>query len=158
MIFRRTPLIPVLCSATLLATAASCSPPNERESTAPSAHLTPRPAGAPILGEVSASGECDPEVIDIDHRKPSADITYNGKPGDRIDIRIVHEPDPGEKQNTDYGIRLDEGATGWQIPSGIPNATIHEIVVTAVGGTGMTGECRIPVNGIDGDDIPAPST
>ena len=158
MVIRRTPLILAVCSATLLVTAVSCSPPNERESSAPSAHLTPRPAGSPTLGEVSASGECDPEVIDIDHRKPSADITYTGRPGDAIDIRIVHEPEPGEKQNTDYGIRLDEGATGWQIPSGIPNATIHEIVVTTVGGTGTTGECRIPVNGIDGDDTPPPTT
>ncbi|MCK7638398.1 hypothetical protein [Corynebacterium pygosceleis] len=157
MIIRRTPLILALCSASLLTTAASCSPPNERESTVPSTHLTPRPTDAPILGEVSASGDCDPEVIDIDHRKPSADISYTGRPGDAIDIRIVHEPETGGKQNTDYGIRLDGGATGWQIPSGIPNATIHEIVVTAVGGTGVPGECRIPVNGINGDDTPDPA-
>lgn len=30
----------------------------------------------PILGNVSSDGKCDPQVVDIDHQKPVAFITY----------------------------------------------------------------------------------
>ncbi|MCX7543083.1 hypothetical protein OS128_09150 [Corynebacterium sp. P5848] len=132
--------------------ATSCT--HEIASTAPA--IPSRQLTAPILGATSPNGDCAPSVADISHEQPTAHITHLGKPGDEISVRITHQTESGPKKDTVQEFTLPEGMVEWQIPTGILNATIHEIVITATVGTGVTGTCRIPVDGISGEPTPLP--
>jgi hypothetical protein len=97
----------------------------------------------PILGNVSSDGKCDPQVVDIDHQKPVAFITYQGQPGDRIEVKIGKES--GSEEPETISFEMDSHQTEMQLPTSIPNSSISEISVTAEGRVGKPGECVIEV-------------
>ncbi|ALA68723.1 hypothetical protein [Corynebacterium lactis] len=106
-----------------------------------------RPSDAPILGVVSPHGDCDPAVVDIDHERPTAHITYTGQEGDHISVKISFTDDNGAGQTKESEFTLAKGMTGMQLPTDVTNDSISEISVAAISGPGQPGTCTIPVNG-----------
>ena len=109
-----------------------------------------RSPNAAILGDVAEDGECDHSVIDIDHEKPTAKITYFGQAGDRVDLKIITNfsgNEGFEEEQIDLGRRgaAPQGRLEYQVPTSIPNESIDRIEVAAVAGVGKTGQCFIPV-------------
>lgn len=83
-----------------------------------------RNPGDPILGEVDETGACDASIIDINHQKNTAHITYKGQPGDDMFVRIVLLDGSEES----YHCELGRGHTEWQIPTTIFNGDIDRTV------------------------------
>lgn len=102
-----------------------------------------------ILGEVSPEGMCDPSVVDIDHERPTAHITYHGQPGDMLEIKISHRSESGHIAEDVQYVEMSSTQIEAQVPTVIQNEDIYGIHVVANGGVGKSGECHIPVNGIE---------
>lgn len=79
----------------------------------------------PILGTGSADGLCDESVVKIDRGRPTADITYVGQPGDRVEITLKRtaESEPPVVQS----FEMSRMQTEMQLPTGVPNETISEL-------------------------------
>lgn len=142
--------LPLVAGALVSCTAATAPETDEASSSSASpsgSSATPRANSAPILGAVSPHGNCDPEIIDIDHERPTAHITYTGHEGDHIVVQIRFTDDSGAAQTKDSEFTLAKGMTGMQLPTDVPNDSISEISVSALSGSGQPGTCKIPVNG-----------
>lgn len=138
--------VPVALLAVFIAPfAAACAGQDADEPPAQSKTIPDRPtrsAGQPILGAVSHDGLCDPSVVDIDHEKNTAYITYWGDPGDKVTLDILLYG--GKVKNESF--KLAPNQRGVHIPSGIYNGDIDRIQVHAEGTTGKPGSCMIAVN------------
>ena len=129
--------LPLLLASTLIT---GCSPQPEPTTLS---QVNRDPAES-ILGNVSADGRCDPAVVDIDHEKPTAYITYRGQPGDHVELELVKVDESLEAEIQSF--ELSDTQNEMQIPTSIPNESISEINVSADGRVGKPGQCVIEVN------------
>lgn len=127
----------VTCSSNSASTSANSEPDNQSRT------IEPRGEHEPILGNVSGDGACDPTVIDINHERPTAHVTYHGKPGDEIEVIFVFHDEDRTAEHQHF--TLKENMTEMQIPSNIENAAISRIDVVAQNGNGIAGSCFIKV-------------
>lgn len=102
----------------------------------------PRSPDSFILGKPTVTGECLPDIIDIDHSKNTAQFRYSGQPGDAIVLSIVM--DDGSIQTEKF--ELGSHHTGWQVPTTINNSDIDHVEVEASGRVGKSSSCTISVN------------
>lgn len=114
-----------------------CTHPADEEAAVPT-----REPDAPLLGEVSTDGHCDPNVVDIDHEKNTPHLEYHGFPGDHLHLAFV-----GNDGTTlrEHDIDLPEGSTGHQAISSIYNGDIKHIAVDVTAPDRQAEHCIIPV-------------
>lgn len=119
------------------------NPPQEAEGSNSSLeNFTPRPPDSPILGDVSANGQCDPQIVSMDREKNTPHILYNGQPGDALTIKYMS----GEKVLKEDSFALSSTTTSVQTGASIYNGNLDHIQINAHGRVGKTGECHIIVN------------
>ncbi len=143
---RSLSLVPLLALVAL----GGCSPDDDTAAgtTAGPSGGTSTPA-APVLGDVSADGHCDPDVIDIDHGRPTMALIYNvpaGRPDGEL-TTMVHFTDPGRDAEPGGGFGYGGAGDGSRssLVTGVPNEDIDHIEVTATTDDGSAGTCTIDV-------------
>lgn len=108
---------------------------------------------APILGDISDDGACDPEVIDIDHERPTMSLVHNvpyGYPEHSLST-MLHYIDPERAPQSGGGGGSKGGSGGGvsRLITEFPNADIDFIEVTATAtdedGNDVTETCTIDV-------------
>ena len=100
-----------------------------------------RPPDFPILGNVSDSGQCDPQVVSMDREKNTPHIVYKGQPGDALTIKYMS----GEKVLQEDSFELSNTTTSVQTGASIYNGDLDHIQINAHGRVGTPGECHIVV-------------
>lgn len=139
---------PLFLGPVILLALAGCSPDEDapsETSTGTSAELT----SVPVLGNTAADGSCDPDIIDIDHERPTMALIYNvpaGRPDGEL-TTMVHFTDPGRDAEPGGGFGYGGAGDGSRssLVTGVPNEDIDHIEVTATTGDGSTGTCTIDV-------------
>lgn len=134
-----------LSAAAVLSACSGAQSPNESPASPP-AEPSPhtRAPGDPILGVAGPSGENPPECVDsVVKRKPNvptAELTITGQPGDRFTYEIRKK----DGTTTD-GSSGEFGPDQQEIvfTTGVPNADIDIVTISAEGRTGTPGTCVI---------------
>ncbi|MBA1834466.1 hypothetical protein [Corynebacterium wankanglinii] len=100
-----------------------------------------RSPDSPILGNVSDTGECDPQILRMDKERNTPHIAYEGQPGDVLTIRYMS----GEKVLQEDSVELSNTTTSVQTGASIYNGDLDHVQIDAHGPVGTPGECRIVV-------------
>ncbi|MEU6132541.1 hypothetical protein ABZ805_25470 [Saccharopolyspora sp. NPDC047091] len=132
----------VVTAGALLSSPSSCaggSGPSNPASAEPSAPEPGRRADQSVLG-VADARECPVSVVQRASDAPVAEFTVHGLPGDTFSYRI---------EKVDGSVLT--GTSGEFAPvqreavftTGVPNAEIRNVTISAHGRTGIAGTCRI---------------
>lgn len=120
-------------------------------SSEPPADTSTAASFAPLVGNVTADGACDPEVIDIDHERPTMSLIYNvpdGYPEAEL-TSIVHFTDPTRDAEDGGGLGYGGGGNGSRasLITDVPNEDIDyvEVTVTAHDAPDTSETCTIDV-------------
>ena len=100
-----------------------------------------RSPDSPILGKVSADGQCDPQIITMDKEKNTPHILYKGQPGDALTIKYIS----GKEVLKEDSFELSSTTTSVQTGASIYNGDSERIQIDAHGTVGTAGECHIIV-------------
>ena len=130
-----------------VAALAGCSSDDDSSSEPPSG--TSSAALSTPSGNVSADGSCDPEVIDIDHERPTMSLIYNvpaGYPETEL-TTTVHFDDPTRDAESGGGLEYGGGGNGSRasLLTNVPNEDIDHVEVTVTTNNGATETCTIDV-------------
>ncbi|MDK8475737.1 MULTISPECIES: hypothetical protein [unclassified Corynebacterium] len=101
----------------------------------------PRPSDAPILGNVTAEGECDPQVVKMDNEKNTPHIHYEGQPGDELTIKYMN----GDEVVQEDSVELSSTTTSIQTGSSTYNGDLDRAEIVAKGRSGTDGTCHITI-------------
>lgn len=118
---------------------------SSEESHSDSSSPTPSNSTQPSTGHfVNSDGTCNPEVIDINHEKNTAETHYHGLPGDQVAMKFYDINGNNIKQT---GIDFSAGTTGEGpiFNTGVLNADISYIGVTIKHENGGPQGCKILV-------------
>lgn len=100
-----------------------------------------RSPDSPILGKVSADGQCDPQIVSMDKGKNTPHILYKGQPGDVLTIKYISSKEMLKEDS----FELSGTTTSVQTGASIYNGDLERIQINAHGTVGTTGECHIIV-------------
>lgn len=113
----------------------------EDESRSSLENIHSRSPSSPILGKVSADGQCDPQIITMDKEKNTPHILYKGQPGDALTIKYIS----GKEVLKEDSFELSSTTTSMQTGASIYNGDLGRIQINAHGTVGTAGECHIIV-------------
>lgn len=137
---------PLFLGPVILLALAGCSPDEDapsETSTGTSAELT----SVPVLGNTAADGSRDPDIIDIDHERPTMALIWNipdGYPEAEL-TTTLHFTDPARNAEAGGGMGYGGGSSRASLVTGTPNEDIDHIEVTATTAAGSARTCTIDV-------------
>lgn len=118
---------------------------SSEESHSDSSSPTPSNSTQPSTGHfVNSDGTCNPEVIDINHEKNTAETHYHGLPGDQVAMKFYDTNGNNIKQ-TGSGFSAGTTGEGPIFNTGVLNADISYIDVTIKHENGGSQGCKILV-------------
>lgn len=137
----------LLLVAVLMVLPLSGCTPSAKDSTAEPSETVPedsilRDPNGSILGNVGADGLCIPSIVDIDHQRNTAQVRYNGQPGDKISVNFLKDDGSVDRESFELG----GTNTSWIVPTSIYNGDLDSIKVEGSGRVGRRGSCTIPVS------------
>ncbi|MDN8624118.1 MULTISPECIES: hypothetical protein [Corynebacterium] len=94
---------------------------------------------------VNSDGTCNPEVIDINHEKNTAETHYHGLPGDQVAMKFYDINGNNIKQ-TESGFSTGKTGEGPLFVTGVANADISYIGIKIEHKDEESQECKILVD------------
>ncbi|MDO4915815.1 hypothetical protein [Corynebacterium sp.] len=118
---------------------------SNEESHSDSSSPTPSNSTQPSTGHfVNSDGTCNPDVIDINHEKNTAETHYHGLPGDQVAMKF-YDINGNKIKQTDSGFSAGKTGEGPLFVTGVANADISYIGVKIEHKDGESQECKILV-------------
>lgn len=94
---------------------------------------------------VNSDGTCNPEVIDINHEKNTAETHYHGLPGDQVAMKF-YDINGNNMEDVGSGFSAGKTGDGPVFNTGVLNADISYIGVKIEHKNGDSQECKIFVD------------
>lgn len=117
---------------------------SDSSSTVPS-NSTPSNSTQPSTDHfVNSDGTCNPEVIDINHEKNTAETHYHGLPGDQVAMKF-YDVNGNPMEHVGSGFSAGTTGDGPIFNTGVLNADISYIGVKIEHKDGESQECKILV-------------